>query len=75
MINNSSIPGVLKLTCTRFSGIYMRRGRPSATKGKGVTRNKQRRTFHNRSLQSRDPDRKKRSSLGWNAIEVTKSRC
>lgn len=31
--------------------------------------------FHNRSLQSSDPDKKNRSSLGWNAMEVTKSRC
>mgnify|MGYP001579758707 FL=1 len=32
-------------------------------------------TFQSLSLQSSDPERKKRSSLGWKAIEVTKSRC
>lgn len=31
--------------------------------------------LHNRSFESREPAKKKRSSRGWNCIDVTKSLC
>lgn len=50
-------------------------GTGSATSAEQWRRGPRLLTFHSRSLQSSDPERKKRSSLGWKAIDVTKSRC
>lgn len=56
---HSSFGNLVPMSSVLFSRGEMERGR----------------TFQSLSLQSREPERKKRSSRGWKEMEVTKSRC